>query len=216
MSIHKNKGSINIYFLLYSLFFHIYLCWELKIWDYINRLGNIIYSCCLVHSLKVESEVHFQRPVDLKGGRRIEIGARTYFNSHLVLNAWEEHNGLFYAPTIKIGSGCSFGQYNHISCVNGISIGDNVLTGRWVTICDNNHGETTQSSLILPPLSRPLSSKGPIVIGNNVWLGDKVTVLAGVHIGNNAIIGSNSVVTKDVPDNCVATGIPAKVIKVVS
>lgn len=44
-----------------------------------------------------------------------------------------------------------------------------------------------------------LESKGEVVIGNNVWLGDKVTILAGVHIGDNVIIGANSVVTKDVP-----------------
>lgn len=60
-----------------------------------------------------------------------------------------------------------------------------------------------------------MSSKGAIVIGNNVWLGDKVTVLSGVRIGNNVTVAANSVVTKDVPDNCIVAGIPARIIKVI-
>ena len=52
-----------------------------------------------------------------------------------------------------------------------------------------------------------------MVIGNNVWLGDKVTVLPGVKIGDNVIVGANSVVSKDIPDGVIAAGVPAKVIK---
>ena len=52
-----------------------------------------------------------------------------------------------------------------------------------------------------------------MIIGDNVWVGDNVTILPNVHIGNGCVVGSNSVVTKDIPDNCIAVGIPAKVIK---
>ena len=55
-----------------------------------------------------------------------------------------------------------------------------------------------------------LCSKGPVVIEDNVWIGDKVTILGGVTIGDNAIIGANSVVTHDIPSNCMAAGMPAK------
>jgi acetyltransferase-like isoleucine patch superfamily enzyme len=58
-----------------------------------------------------------------------------------------------------------------------------------------------------------LKSKGEVIIGNNVWLGDKVAVLGGVHIGNNVIVAANAVVTKDLPDNCMAAGVPAQIIK---
>lgn len=64
-----------------------------------------------------------------------------------------------------------------------------------------------------PQLERQLVSKGEVVIGNNVWIGDKAAILAGVHIGDGAIIGANSVVAKDVPANCVVGGIPAKVLR---
>lgn len=56
-------------------------------------------------------------------------------------------------------------------------------------------------------------SKGSVVIGNNVWIGDKVTILPGVTIGDNAVIAANSVVTKDIPSFSVAAGIPAVILK---
>ncbi|MFW5525562.1 MAG: DapH/DapD/GlmU-related protein [Prevotella sp.] len=65
----------------------------------------------------------------------------------------------------------------------------------------------------IPPAERKISSRGKIVIGDNVWIGDKATVLAGVHIGEGVVIGANSVVTHDIPPYCVAVGNPATVIK---
>ena len=118
-----------------------------------------------------------------------------------------------HRPAVVIGNNCHFGIRNHITCINNITIGDNLLTGAYVLISDNSHGAVEKNMLDTAPFDRPLVSKGEIRIGNNVWLGDKVSILSNVHIGNNVIIGANSVVTKDIPDNCVAAGIPAKIIK---
>jgi acetyltransferase-like isoleucine patch superfamily enzyme len=63
------------------------------------------------------------------------------------------------------------------------------------------------------PTERKVISKGAVIIGENVWIGDKVTILPGVEIGNGVVIGANSVVTKDIPSYCVVGGNPAKVIK---
>lgn len=112
-----------------------------------------------------------------------------------------------------IGNNCSFGAYNHITCANRVAIGDSLLTGKWVTITDNSHGETDKSTLEMRPQERPITSKGPVVIGNNVWIGDKATILPGVTIGDGAVIAANAVVTKDVPAYSVVGGNPAKVIK---
>ena len=71
-------------------------------------------------------------------------------------------------------------------------------------------------NLKLPPLERNLNSIGKIIIGNNVWIGDKVTILANVTIGQGAVIAANSVITKSVPPYSVAAGNPAKIIKTVS
>ena len=71
------------------------------------------------------------------------------------------------------------------------------------------------------PLDAETRNKGfeyakPIKIGNNVWIGGSVTILSGVTIGNNVVIGAGAIVTKDVPDNCVIAGVPAKVIKLIN
>ena len=91
-----------------------------------------------------------------------------------------------------------------------------MLTGRYVYISDNNHGDTEFDTLKIRPLRRKLSCRGDVIIGNNVWIGDKVAILSGVTIGDGAIIASNAVVTKDVPPYSVVGGVPAKIIKQVT
>lgn len=142
----------------------------------------------------------------------IHIGEYTNFSKDIWLTAWCTENG-FCKPFLKIGKHCSFGAYNHITCANRIVIGDNCLTGKWVTITDNSHGETDYDSLCIPPSKRSVTSKGPVIIGNNVWIGDKATILPGVTIGDGVVVAANTVVTKDVPAYSVVAGNPARIIK---
>ena len=85
--------------------------------------------------------------------------------------------------------------------------------GKKITITDNSHGKADIESLKYSPIKRRLFSNGAISIEDGVWIGEKVTILPGVTIGTNSIIGANAVVTSNIPANCVAVGIPAKVIK---
>ena len=149
----------------------------------------------------------------LKGIRYIHIGENSNFGKHLYLTAWENKNPEIKKPEIIIGNNCSFGAYNHITASNKIVIGDGCLTGKWITITDNSHGNTDYDSLLILPSKRDIVSKGAVIIGNNVWIGDKATILSGVTIGNGAVIGANSVVTKDVPEYAVVGGNPAKILK---
>ncbi len=146
----------------------------------------------------------------LRATEHISIGEGTKFHDNLFLTVWGESQR---DVIISIGKNCNFGASNHITAINSITIGDNCLTGKWVTISDNNHGTTSRKDLELPPILRKVYSKGPVVIGDNVWIGDKATILSGVTIGNGAVIGANSVVTKDVPAYSVACGNPAEIIK---
>lgn len=156
----------------------------------------------------------FQKPINLiLNAQYFKIGEKTKFGKQVVLTAWYKKGSDSYHPSVVIGKNCSFGDYLHLTCINKIVIGDNILTGRWVTITDNSHGNTTKENLIIPPCERPLFSKGPVIIKDNVWIGDKVTILAGVTIGEGAVIAANSVVTKDVPPYSVMGGIPAKILK---
>jgi acetyltransferase-like isoleucine patch superfamily enzyme len=150
--------------------------------------------------------------VRLTEPERIEVGEGTAFFRDVYLTATtigkEKKTSL-----IHIGNHCQFGTRTHITAINSIVIGDHLLTGADVLITDNAHGDSSLKSLMNPPLERPMFSKGGVTIGDNVWIGDKVTVLPGVKIGNRVIVGANSVVTKDVPDNCIVAGIPAKIIR---
>lgn len=105
------------------------------------------------------------------------------------------------------------GEHTQISAAMEVRIGNGVLTGRYVYISDNNHGKSDYDSLCLQPGKRDLYIKGPVIIGNNVWIGDKVSILSGVTIGDGTIIGCNAVVTKDIPPYSVVAGVPARVIR---
>lgn len=162
---------------------------------------------------KIGVGVTFNYSSTLKGCDNISIGCNTSFGKHLILTAWTKYFDQTFTPQISIGNNCSFGEYNHITSINGIIIGNGVLTGRWVTITDNGHGTTNYESMQEAPVFRHLYSKGKVVIGDNVWIGDKATVLPGVTIGKGSVIAANSVVVKDVPNYCVVAGNPAIIIK---
>lgn len=202
---------------------------------FLSNKINAIRSFGLIPLFKsCSSSVRFGKIGMLKGMSYISIGEKTFFSDGIYLTAWDtygvsnkflKHDGIIeekrgtdgiyvqrLTPNLIIGSNCNFGAYNHITCTNEVSIGDNVLTGKWVTISDNSHGATDEQSLLVPPISRPIVSKGKVYIGNNVWIGDKATILAGVTIGDGAVIGANAVVTKDVPSMGVVVGNPATTI----
>lgn len=178
-----------------------------------KRYLNIIYSLWIHSNYKGMKGGHFQSPIYIVGGEYITIGNNSYFDKNVELYAWKNYAGIINEPSLVIGEGCSFGRNNLITCSRKIIIGNNCLTGRCVTITDNNHGDSSYESLKTPPLKRPLVNKNDVIIGDNVWIGDKSTILSGVEIGDGAVIAANSVVTKNVPSYSVVAGIPAKIIR---
>lgn len=147
------------------------------------------------------------------GPECISIGNNFYAENNLKLQAWKKYKDEFFCPEIVIGDNVSIMDSCQISCCNRISIGDGCLFGDNVFITDNLHGRTSFEELCAPPIMRPLYSKGPVIVGKNVWLGRNVCVMPGVTIGDGAIVGANSVITHDVESYSVVGGVPAKVIK---
>ena len=145
----------------------------------------------------------------LGNANHISLGNNVSVMSHCVL----ECTGYF--AEMVLGNNISIGEYSHITCAQKMVIGDGLLTGRYVLITDNAHGENLPNELNIPPLERRVCSSGPVTIGRNVWIGDKATILPDVTIGDGAVIAANAVVTKDVPPFSVAAGCPARVIKTV-
>ena len=100
---------------------------------------------------------------------------------------------------VFINHACSFLD------MGSITIGDNVLIGPKVNLVSENHP--------IDPSQRNSLIGKPIVIKNNAWIGASATILPGITIGENSIVGAGSIVTKDVPDNTIVAGNPAKKIK---
>lgn len=184
--------------------------------SFLLRFRNLVYSLWIKNflgSLGIGSSVAY--PCSLQGGgsKSVCIGNNTNIQGHSILGCWTTYGNQSFTPSISIGDNCSIGEYNHITACNKITIGDGLLTGRFVFIGDNSHGGLSWSEASILPINRSLFSKGEIVIGNNVWIGDKATVLAGVTIGDNVIIAANTVVTKSVPDNCIVAGSKGQIVK---
>lgn len=116
-------------------------------------------------------------------------------------------------PKLTIGNHARIGDRSHITCANCILINDGVRIGRSVLITDNAHGDSTKENLEQPIVSRRAVSSGPVIIEENVWIGEKASIMPNVTIGRGSIIAANAVVTKDVPPYCVVAGVPAKVVK---
>ena len=152
-------------------------------------------------------------PHQLMGEKYISIGKDTIIQKGVILTAWEKYGKQTFAPSIKIGNNTMIGEHAHITACKEIIIGNNVLTGRRIYISDNAHGNSSKEEIDIPPIQRPLHVKGSVIIEDNVWIGERVCILSGVHIGKGAIIAANAVVTHDVPAACIVGGVPAKVIK---
>jgi len=111
---------------------------------------------------------------------------------------------------LKIGNNFCINSYSRIVAMEKIDIGNNVTIAQYVTILDHDHDFYFDNEKNLR-LKGFISAE--VNIGNNVWIGDKVTILKGVTIGDNVIIGANSLVNKDLPNNVVAAGNPCRIIK---
>lgn len=117
---------------------------------------------------------------------------------------------------LKFGKNVQINDYVHISAVSSVEIGNNVLMASKIYISDCCHGsylgDINDSNPNIPPNHRSLSAK-PVIIEDDVWLGEFVSVLPGVTIGKGTIVGANSVVSKSLPSYVIAVGTPAKPIK---
>nr|WP_306464935.1 acyltransferase [Chromobacterium sp. ASV5] len=132
------------------------------------------------------------------------------------IEAYDCHGTYCYMPVIIFGQNVSMEDDCHIAAVDRVELHDNVMLASKVYISDHSHGMTTLEHLLLSPKDRPVISRGPVIIETDVWIGEGVAILPGVRIGRGAVIGANSVVTRDIPPYCTAAGAPARVLKKIS
>ena len=134
-------------------------------------------------------------------GNNVKIGAYSWISctSHMSK----------YGEGISIGNNSAFGRFTEFGAAGGIEIGNDVIAGSYISFHSENHNFNDSSKLIR---EQGVTSKG-IKVGNNVWIGAKVTFLDGSTIGNNCVIAAGAVVNGVFPDNMVIGGVPAKILK---
>jgi acetyltransferase-like isoleucine patch superfamily enzyme len=150
-------------------------------------------------------------PLRFTGEERISIGDRVFFGAGSWLQALPDGQNKTLA--ITIGSGSSSSGSCVISAVRSVTLEEDVLIARNVYISDHIHKYTDRG---VPVKAQGVEKVEPVLIKRGAWLGQNVVVCPGVTIGAGAAIGANSVVTKSIPDYCVAVGAPARVLKTIA
>jgi len=130
---------------------------------------------------------------------------------HLFLPAFRNPalENLGDAAVLRVGDRCVIGRGSHIVAHQSIVIGDDVYTGPYVYITDQNHGYADPDI----PIGRQWPSNTAVSIGPGSWLGAGAIVLPGACIGRNVVVAAGSVVRGQVPDRCVVAGVPARVVR---
>ncbi len=144
------------------------------------------------------------------GERWIQIGTGTLIAEQAsVCAGLGPGHDLGADPVLRIGDRCVIGRGSHIVAHHSIDIGDDVYTGPYVYITDQNHRYDDPDL----PIGRQWPVNSAVRIGAGTWLGTGVIVLPGAVIGRNVVVAAGSVVRGEIPDRCVVAGVPAKVVK---
>jgi acetyltransferase-like isoleucine patch superfamily enzyme len=180
-----------------------------------HRMLNFKYARLIVRLLRRR----FLTPV----GRRLKLDGLAFIGPRVVLQigpnaeirlgrwSWLGHGTKIrcHEGVVDIGAKTVFGQECTISAYQHVSVGRECVIADRVMLIDFDHG--------VVEVDRPIRLQGiykrDVRVGNNVWIGYGACILRGVTIGDNAIVGTNSVVTRDVPANAVVAGVPARVIR---
>lgn len=168
----------------------------------VTQVSNYLFCMNLIF----RNKSRIIAPLQLDGKKNISIGKSVsiHYKSWLAAMPLTGEN-----VELVIEDGTVIGHFSHIYATKSVRIGKKVLIADKVYISDNLHGYKNPE---LPIIDQPIVQKKPVIIGEGSWIGENVCII-GASVGKHCVIGANAVVTKDVPDCCVAVGNPAKVIK---
>ena len=175
------------------------------------RTSRVRFYRC-ISTAKAKGKFCSIAPVLCEGKGSVTVGDGTIFGYIADADFWTSY--VFLNPRngdskIAIGKNCQIcNRFTAVSEGPGIEIGENVLIGTSVTVMDSDfHEIDPERRLTGTPKT------GKVVIADNVWIGDRVTVLKGTTIGKNSVVAAGAVVSGDFPANVVIGGVPAKVIR---
>jgi galactoside O-acetyltransferase len=135
----------------------------------------------------------------------VELGRNVHFYRHSIIELGEGSASLRVGSNTYFQAGCTVNPF-----IGNITIGANCMIATRCTLMPYQHNFADPSR---PMREQGLTSRGDIVIEDDVWLGAQVCVTDGVTIGRGAIIGAGAVVTKDIPPYSIAVGVPARVVR---
>ena len=180
--------------------------------NYFEKIKNESDLRFIQYGIDAGQNSTIKTPKTIEGSENIIVGENTVIGHSAWISAYDSYFGQKFSPKINIGNDVSIGNYSCITAIDEISIGDGCLFSEYVYISDHYHDANPNSGI--PPKYQPILSKNKVVIGENTFVGFRVSILSGVTIGRNCIVGAHSVVTKSIPDFTMVAGIPAKIIKI--
>jgi len=162
--------------------------------SYKIKFGSFGYQSHINHTIRIE------KPKNIHIGRKVSVGKY----------AWLAANPLTgHKCRLQIDDNTYIGNFAHIYCTKKITIENSVLIADRVYISDNQHGFRDVNT---PIINQAIVQLADVTIKEGAWIGENVCI-SGASVGKNSVVGANSVVTKDIPDYCIAVGAPAKIIK---
>ena len=180
---------------------------------YINVLDRILTRTlyriqAIILFKKVGKSTYCKKPIRVINGNLITIGSNVSILHGFRIEAYDESSKAVN-PIISIGDDTNIEQNVHITGGCRVSIGNECSLLSGCVITDINH---EYSDVSIPSSKQSIKCK-PVKIGDQCFIGTHAVILPGITLGNHVIVGANSVVTTDFPDNCVIAGIPARMIK---
>ncbi|MFC3994857.1 acyltransferase [Nocardiopsis sediminis] len=150
-------------------------------------------------------------PATVFGEPWIELGAHTLLGADITLTAGMVPGlDLGEEPLIRVGGGCTIGRGSHIVAHRSIELGDDVFTGPYVYITDQNHVYSDPEV----PVGRQWPADRPVRIGPGTWIGANAVILPGARLGRNCVVAAGSVVRAgEYPDHSVIAGVPGRVVR---
>lgn len=145
---------------------------------------------------RAHSGLAIGKNISLRNGKAFRIGSNVKIGDHCRFESFSEMSKEDSAGEITIGDNVHFGDGVHIGALSGVVVGDNVLAGSNILIIDHNHGHFPRDirDPDVAPKDRILISKGPIIIGENVWICDGVIILGGSIISAGSIVPAGTIV----------------------
>jgi len=207
----ENLSSVVLFLFIIEKIFS--LIRGLKFYHF-NKRGKLVFlgkgvSLFNQSNIKIGNNINLGNYVRLSalGKQRLELGNNVNIGafSQVIISTSFNNLGEF----IKIGDNVGIGEFSYIGGGGGTTIGKDTIIGQYFSTHPENHNFSDKSFLIR---EQGTTRKG-ISIGENCWIGAKVTILDGVTIGNGCVVAAGSIVTKSFERNEVIGGIPAKVIK---